>query len=680
MLSHNLKICCLIFLLSAGTLFSGNRPENSAGVLRIRNLIFNQHLQTADSLLNIELAENPENPRLNLLKALLLLKKNITEDRIRACDLIEVYGKKIPEDALTQFLWGYLFKSGGKRAFTAKYFKKAIETEPHFVEAMVELGELYYQEMLEYLHRFSDHEIPLSFHRFAQEDFRNAEKYLNMALKQEPLNERALYLLGLLYYEEKELDKMISLYKKALAYDSNDVDFNLFIGLAYQEEKKFSLSNRYFKTALAKMDTEERLLYLDPQIFIEGGTVRDEPEFYDDFWTSRDPLFLTGENERLCEHIARMAYANLRFSVPKMNIKGCFTDRGRAYVRYGHPAFIMAVGKDIGLAPLERWFYPGFKLEFEDEFWNGNYRFATPDLKTSDVSAFKSRADGDYVIRAKELFTTVPEIYDFSLGGGKFSSEYNFAAFKGQGDNTEMMVSFELPIDGFAKIDSIHYKEGIFLSGNNSKDRQSFIENLRPDYKIHAYQLTRNKLIDNIRFQVKPDVYQYSLELVEEQNKAMFVSRDSIRIPDFSGNSLMVSDIILADKIEQGVPNSNFIRNNLFILPNIRRQYKQNGVMYIYFEIYNLLPDEQDETFYIIENSLIADSHKSFISKLFGKSASRATIVNAYSGKQPDDFVLQAINLADLKAGNYHLEIKISDQNSGEIITKKEAIQILGDN
>jgi GWxTD domain-containing protein len=391
------------------------------------------------------------------------------------------------------------------------------------------------------------------------------------------------------------------------------------------------------------------------------------------FWEERDPLFLTDENERLSEHISRMAYANLRFKVSKIDIEGWETDRGKAFIRYGHPLFIISIGKDIGLAPIEKWFYPGFKLSFEDNFWNGNYRFASPELSSAGVSAFKSRADADYVMVANDIFKELPEIYDFSLAGGKFESAYKFAAFKGADNQTEMMLTFELPIDGFEKLDSLNFETGIFIKEKGSKTRQSFIKGMVPDYKIHGYQLVGNKLLDNIVFQVGANRYNYSFEIIERQNNAMYVSRDSISIPNFSGDNLSISDVIMANLIESEARNPEFMRNHLFILPNISQVFNAGETMYIYFEVYNLTPDETGTT-------MTGTSKGGFISKLFGKSQDKVTIVNEYRGSQQSDYIVQALDLSNLMNGEYQLEIKLTDNLSKATVSKSEEVQIINHN
>ena len=60
----------------------------------------------------------------------------------------------------------------------------------------------------------------------------------------------------------------------------------------------------------------------------------------DDFWRERDPTPGTGENEARATFLARVAYANQRFSRPGLG-KGMFSDMGRVFIRHGEPSEVV---------------------------------------------------------------------------------------------------------------------------------------------------------------------------------------------------------------------------------------------------------------------------------------------------------------------------------------------------
>ncbi len=89
-----------------------------------------------------------------------------------------------------------------------------------------------------------------------------------------------------------------------------------------------------------------------------------------EWWRSQDPLPATLENERLLEHLERVAYAEAHFAYPE-RLTG-FDDRGDVYVRYGKP------DKELEISFTDPWlidvvFQPGVSVspsDFpENVFW-----------------------------------------------------------------------------------------------------------------------------------------------------------------------------------------------------------------------------------------------------------------------------------------------------------------------
>jgi GWxTD domain-containing protein len=57
--------------------------------------------------------------------------------------------------------------------------------------------------------------------------------------------------------------------------------------------------------------------------------------FLKEFWAEIDPTPGTGANEALTEHFRRVRHADQHYGVAGM--RGALTDRGRLYIKYGHP-------------------------------------------------------------------------------------------------------------------------------------------------------------------------------------------------------------------------------------------------------------------------------------------------------------------------------------------------------
>ena len=61
------------------------------------------------------------------------------------------------------------------------------------------------------------------------------------------------------------------------------------------------------------------------------------------YWMSADPLWSREGNEPHIEFLARVTYAELRWTVEEMNVRGADTDRGDVHIRFGPADFVMSL-------------------------------------------------------------------------------------------------------------------------------------------------------------------------------------------------------------------------------------------------------------------------------------------------------------------------------------------------
>jgi TonB family protein len=128
-------------------------------------------------------------------------------------------------------------------------------------------------------------------------------------------------------------------------------------GLALQRRSRTEDARLQFELAFRAMTAEEVdglkdiSFLLDPNQEREyASTSGDEQAAWQaSFWAPLDPILATDVNEREVEHLARAAYAFLRF--------GSFnSDPGQVWVRYGRPTDVRVVGDGLG-PKTEFWDY-----------------------------------------------------------------------------------------------------------------------------------------------------------------------------------------------------------------------------------------------------------------------------------------------------------------------------------
>ncbi len=626
---------------------------------------------------------NIQNPTGEILEGLFLLQENDLAKRREAGRLIRENTRYLHDDPFSDYALGVLYKKQNNSSYARKFFEKAVEKDRDMVAALIELGDFHFREMLKYYNRYTDTEIPLSYRDYALEDYDYAVSYLRRALRLDPMNKEAAYLLGSLYYEQNEITYMTQLFEDMVKSYPRDKDLNLFLGLAYLTNREYARASQYFKNALALMSDEEKEGFFNPEHLIREKKMDQPDSLISLFWSQKDPMFLTGENERLLEHFGRFAYANLRFSVPKLKVEGWDTDRGKTYIRYGKPSYIVEYGKSMELfqglyPPMQIWVYPEFQLAFSDEFWNGLFQFTQPTLSTK--SMFKERTRINYSLVAEDVFREMPEKFDFSLPGGAFDSPYQIKFFKKQ-DSTEALLAFALPVEEALYYPSQNFRAGFFLLNDSQLPFIRFEHDYGINFMADSAAFTKDQVIASLDFYHQPGKYPYSFEIVNQTLEKNFVDRQKMEIPDYSADTLLISDIVLADEIQPaGIDSADFYgyyRNNLKIVPNVTQYFPPDDTMMVYFELYNLDSDQTGNVHFTVETALHRKEEGGFLKSIFGKDEETVSIVNEYSGRRNSEFIIQSVDLSTLEPGIYNVEIIVRDKQSSKVIRKSTGMTIL---
>ncbi len=640
---------------------------------------FNGKNEDLSYKIELILDQQPDNPTAHILQGLILLQEESVVQRLKAKKIIEDYADKEKNDAFSNYALRVLYKKQNILRSSRKYFEKALEYNELMVPAMIELGDNYYRDMLRYYNRYTDTEISLSYRRYALEDYDYAVSYLRKARRVDPRHREAAYLLGSLYYETEDYNLMRELFEEMHDFYPEDKDVNLFLGLAYLSQRKYDNAYACFETALIEFTGEEK-----QELFSPAYLTKDKDNFQTDtlietFWDQKDPMFLTRENERLLEHFGRFAYANLRFGAPKLKIEGWRTDRGKTYIRYGKPIHIVEYGKSMEFnaiyPPMQIWIYPWFQLAFSDEFWNGLYQFTEPSL--SPISIFKERTRVNYTLVAENIFNEVPENFNFCLSGGTFTSPYQIKFFK-DSDKTEGLLYFGIPLEQTLYFPEQQIESALFVLNQEHLPKTDFRQTQNLHLIDDSFQIVDEYYINYLNFVYDAGSVPYSFEVINKTLDKNFVDRRELEIPDFSSDSLAISDLLIADHITPADEFHHWQRNGLYIMPNIMQLFEPKDTLAVYFEIYQLRADNNGNVHYRVENALSKKKEGGILKTIFGSDTRKLSIVNEFSGRKTSDFVVQSIHLNNLESGEYEFEIIVYDDIAKKQTRRKTVIQILG--
>jgi GWxTD domain-containing protein len=125
----------------------------------------------------------------------------------------------------------------------------------------------------------------------------------------------------------------------------------LSLGLALHRIGGYAQTGAVFDSATARLDPAERerlfalgrlLARPDSAAHARRPQVAREAAEHA-FWVSADPLWSRGGDDPRAEFMARVTFAELRWTVEERNVRGTESDRGEVYIRYGPPDVILAM-------------------------------------------------------------------------------------------------------------------------------------------------------------------------------------------------------------------------------------------------------------------------------------------------------------------------------------------------
>jgi len=462
-----------------------------------------------------------------------------------------------------------------------------------------------------------------------------------------------------------------------------DKDGYLFLGLGYQRMHDYEKANACFEKAKSLMADDERAVFENVGYLKAGGidetVIRAGVSDTAGFWAHRDPLFLSPYNERKLEHYSRVAEANLRFSIPRKNIEGWQTDRGRMLIKYGVPECRVQTRSrsDSAMYTNDFWYYDDISFVFE-KWWGVTEK------------PFKIGVWGGFnfneIVRAEEK--TLPELYTYEPRGALIEFPYDIAGFRGKDGATRLEVYYGVPFNavGFIKEYDTYtgkYRSGVFLFDEHYDAVVRDIQDKELRFYAGQIDTASNDLaIDQYSYEVNPGRYYMGIEIEDRQSDNTGTFRDWITVEEYGYDSLQMSDIQLAlDILPLG--SGPYARNDLVISPSPHRFYHLRESIFIYYEIYNLMLDgdpgrssfQVDYTLqYLAENKpFITD----FVRRLVVNEVDRGIALSfQYRGSARDEYQFLRIDHNLRKPGRYKLTLKVTDLVTGASVQKSVALRM----
>jgi hypothetical protein len=183
--------------------------------------------------------------------------------------------------------------------------------------------------------------------------------------------------------------------------------------------------------------------------------------------------------------------------------------------------------------------------------------------------------------------------------------------------------------------------------------------------------------------------FRSAVEVRDEATRRIGIFEQPYTVPDYRGDSLLLSDIKLAMAIRPSEASGPFVRNSLYIEPNPARLYQRSEPVHFYYEIYNLTRDARGRTAYRTELEVATKERRQNIvwrllaglGNLIRRSDTDQTVLMVFEdeGAETDAYRYTSIDTGSSPTGTYRMTLRVTDLLSGRSVSKTKEFVVTDD-
>ncbi len=241
--------------------------------------------------------------------------------------------------------------------------------------------------------------------------------------------------------------------------------------------------------------------------------------------------------------------------------------------------------------------------------------------------------------------------------------------FAGSQGHTQLEIYYSVPSNEltFKNIsNNIIASSSISLIVTNSNNEIVLTNSKNKKLRVNSVDEAKdgkNGLIDQMVIDLLPGVYNLEMKVTDNNSNAESKISSLLEVPSFD-TSLDASTIQFASLISQDKSIKTFIKGNKLVVPNPSRKYNYNtSLLYIYYEIYNLVISDTDSQS-VFQSSLL-------ISNQFGDSLIY-TPEQTFAVSGTSCIQTKTLDVRELEPGNYWISVSVTDGTTGKSVLEKD--------
>jgi tetratricopeptide (TPR) repeat protein len=400
-----------------------------------------------------------------------------------------------------------------------------------------------------------------------------------------------------------------------------------------------------------------------------------------------------------------------------------FNDKGVIYIRHGEPdeRVVTQPRPDIDLN--ESWRYAAEDVEFhffisqssgtayswrlvsylgncymadDRRHWGGFYAQIAPRMQMADPldgarrndpcgQGSTPRSEVDLFQGMDKLSTAGQEAITEGLTTDRhtwttrdvesFDYPFDVVTFRGTGGQTDVSAYFALPVGWFSEaVPSQVLPVDVGLALHDTTWTPVAASTSVREYEA-ATDPTR-AAFEELHVSVAPDSYRVSLHSELIGSSMLGGYQFWRRIPDYSRQESMMSDVLLAYDIRPKAGHVPSTRSSLQFIANPFHRAAIDQPVHVYFELYNLALDENDVARYEVTYRIEPVEEGGLLGFL-GRDEPALSVSAGFEDDTPSPIVFSQIDVRELDAGTYTLVVRVTDATSGEAFERRLALELL---
>jgi hypothetical protein len=249
-----------------------------------------------------------------------------------------------------------------------------------------------------------------------------------------------------------------------------------------------------------------------------------------------------------------------------------------------------------------------------------------------------------------------------------FHFPHQIDVFRAPGGQSLVDVSYAIPIASLAHslpdtVRSIPVEVGFSLIDARSHHAATHLDTLQ----VGLSRTRTGMILDLIRYTVPPDSYAVSMHIRPLDADKIGTWRQMLRVRDFSPPEFKMSSVqFLRPSAEKGALAIDGVK----VVQSPFRTQLRREPLYVYFQVYNLVPDAIGNTSYRTECILLPKDEQDM-----GKGI--VVYTNEKTGKEEMAAVFCQIDIHSVDPGQYQILVRVTDRKRVQTLTVVRDLEIV---